>query len=67
MVNEAPNVRENGRYSATETMAMLGISRGTLYRAIALGARHGGIDCRVRRDNGRKEFTGKEILRYWKG
>lgn len=30
-------------------------------------ARCGGIDGRVRRDNGHLQFTGNEILRYWRG
>ena len=38
-----------------------------LYNAVKRGARCGGIDGRVRRDNGRLQFTGKEILRYWRG
>lgn len=67
MVNEQPNVKENGRYSITQAVKVLGISRGTMYKAIALGARCGGIDYRVRRDNGRKEITGREILRFWRG
>ncbi len=67
MVTEQPNVKENGRYSITQAVKVLGISRGTMYKAIALGARCGGIDHRVRRDNGRKEITGREILRFWRG
>ncbi len=67
MVTEQPNVKENGRYSIAQAVKVLGISRGTMYKAIALGARCGGIDHRVRRDNGRKEITGREILRFWRG
>lgn len=54
MVTEQPNVKENGRYSITQAVKVLGISRGTMYKAIALGARCGGIDV---------EFIGKHNLR----
>lgn len=66
MVSETPNVKETGRYSVTQAAELLGISRYSLYKAIALGPRNGGIDHRVRRNNGRKEISGREILRYWR-
>ena len=64
MINEPPKVTETGLYSVSEAAMLLGVSRGKLYDAIKRGARCGGIDGRVRRDNGRIQFTGKEILRY---
>lgn len=67
MTCEVPNVKETGRYSVSQAAALLGISRATLYRAIALGPRNGGIDSRVRRNNGRREIAGREILRFWRG
>lgn len=67
MTNEPPKVIETGLYSVSEAAMLLGVSRGKLYDAIKRGARCGGIDGRVRRDNGRFQFTGKEILRYWRG
>jgi len=67
MVNEPPPVKETGRYTATETIRLLGISRAKFYSAVKLGSRQGGIDARIRRDNGRLQITGREILRYWRG
>lgn len=67
MVCEIPNVSERGRYSIAQTTMLLGISRATLYRAIKLGSKRGGIDSSVRRDNGRRQIIGREILRYWRG
>ena len=67
MVNEQPNVKETARYTVSQAMKLLGIGHTKMYKAIALGARCGGIDHRVRRDNGRKEITGREILRFWRG
>lgn len=67
MTNEPSKVTESGLYSVSEAVKLLGISRSKLYNAIKRGARCGGIDGRVRRDNGRLQFTGREILRYWRG
>lgn len=67
MTNEPPKVVENGLYSASEAIRLLGIGRAKLYDAVKRGARCVGIDGRRRRDNGRLQFTGKEILRYWRG
>lgn len=67
MINEPPNVTATALYSASDAIRLLGISRSKFYDAVKRGARSGGIDGRPRRDNGRLQFTGKEILRYWKG
>lgn len=67
MVSEPPQVSERGRYSVSQTVILLAVSRNTLYRAMERGSKHGGIDYTVRRDNGRRQFTGKEILRFWRG
>lgn len=67
MTNEPPKVAENGLYSVKEAAKLLGVCRSKLYEAIKRGAWRGGIGARVRRDNGRLQITGKEILRYWRG
>lgn len=67
MIKEPPKVTETSLYSASDAIRLLGISRSKFYDAVKQGARNGGIDGRPRRDNGRLQFTGKEILRYWKG
>ena len=67
MTNEPPKVTETGLYSVKEAAKLLGVSCSKLYNAVKRGARCGGIDGRVRRNNGRIQFTGKEILRYWRG
>lgn len=66
MTNEQPKVIETALYSASEAIRLLGIGRSRFYDAIERGARNGGIDGKRRRDNGRLQFTGKEILRYWR-
>lgn len=67
MIKEPPKVTETSLYSASDAIRLLGISRSKFYDAVKRGARNGGIDGRPRRDNGRLQFTGKEIFRYWKG
>lgn len=67
MTSDPPKVNETSLYSAAKAASLLGISRMTLYVAVKRGARCGGIDGKRRRDNGRLQFSGKEILRYWRG
>lgn len=67
MTNSPPEVNARGLYSVTEVMQLLELKKDKLYKAIKLGARRGGIDARPRRDNGRLQITGKEILRFWRG
>lgn len=67
MTNEPPQVKETALYSASDAIRLLRIGRSKFYDAIKRGARNGGIDGKPRRDNGRLQFTGKEILRYWRG
>lgn len=67
MKKEAPLVKETDLYSASEAIRLLGVSRTKFYDAVKRGSKNGGIDGKPRRDNGRLQFTGKEILRYWRG
>lgn len=67
MTSTPPDVIETGLYSATEAIKLLKISSDTFYRAVRRGSKNGGIDGKPRRDNGRLQFTGREILRYWRG
>lgn len=67
MVNEPPNVKENGRYTVAQAAALLGVSKSTLYKKIVAGARCGGIACGQRRTVRGLYITGKEILRFWNG
>ena len=63
MTAECPEINPMAQYSASDAIRLLGVSRGKFYAAV----RSGLITGRVRRDNGRKQFSGKELLRYWKG
>ena len=67
MTTTPPQVEPGAIYSISQSAALLRISRTTMYRAIQLGARCGGIDTRVRRDNGRRVISAEEIIRYWWG
>lgn len=57
-----PKVSDTGRYSVTQTCAVLGIHRSTLSRYTEFGL----IRCGFRRGNMRKFYKGSEILRFWR-
>lgn len=65
MTTEPPNINPEGRYTFKQACEALKISRTSLWRATRLGARHGGIDAKISRRNGKKIYLGKELLRYW--
>ena len=64
MVNEEPKVSPSARYSIEEAAALLGIHRNTLHRHTNTGPT--GISCSFRKSNGRRFYTGLEILRFWR-
>lgn len=57
-----PAIAPTGKYSIPETCKLLGIHRNTL----RLYTQAGKIKCGFRRATGRKFYTGREILRFWK-
>lgn len=61
MTAEKPNIKLDGRYSATETAKILDVSVEWLRRQ----ANDGIISYKVRRSNNRRFYLGSEILRYW--
>ena len=61
MTTEPPKVTENGRYPIGEAAKLLGISPRHLLRL----ATEGILRYSVSRKNGKKYFSGKELLRYW--
>ena len=64
MVNEQPNISPTARYGIGEAAKILGIDRKTLRRHTNTGTT--GIECRYRKCNGRKVYTGQEIIRFWR-
>ena len=62
MTTTEPKVDKDGRYSTEQAAKMLGISRRTLDGHAKIGKiRYG-----RRRSNGRRFYTGMEIVRYWR-
>jgi predicted site-specific integrase-resolvase len=57
-----PKVNDSGRYSVSETCNVLGIHRNTLSSYTNSGI----IKCGFRRMNGRKFYSGNEILKFWR-
>jgi len=64
MVNEEPKVSPNARYSIGEAAQILGVHRNTLRRYTNTGPT--GISCGFRKSNGRKFYTGKDIIKFWR-
>lgn len=67
MTPSRPDIAPDAIFSASEAIKILGVSRAKFYADVKRGSRCGGLDGRPRRDNGRWQFTGRELLRYWKG
>ncbi len=62
MIATEPQVAPSGRYSATETYKVLGVSRDTLRRH----SRQGKIKFGIRKINNKKFYKGIDILAYWR-
>lgn len=64
MVVDEPKVSPTGRYSIGQAADILGVHRNTLRRHTNTGPT--GITCQHRKSNGRKFYTGLEIVKFWK-
>lgn len=64
MVNEEPKVSPTARFSISEAAEILGVHRSTLRRHTNVGPT--GISCSYRKSNGRKFYTGLDIIRFWR-
>lgn len=62
MVNIEPQVSPQGRYGLTEAAKALGINPSTLQRYTERGL----IKCSIRKSNGRRFWTGAELIRLWR-
>lgn len=62
MTEIEPAINTNGKYGLSEAAEMLGVSPATINRWTAAGMMHAGR----RRVNGRRFWTGSEILRAWR-
>lgn len=62
MTNAEPKVSEMGRYTTKEVAELLEVNVSTVRRHTEAGY----LRCGHWRHNGRRFYTGKEILRYYK-
>lgn len=62
MVKTQPTVDFDGKYQITDTANALGVHVSTVDR----WTRSGIMTCTVRRANGRRVWSGKEIVRVWR-
>lgn len=67
MKSEPLDIPDDGLYSISQAARLLEINRSTVYAAMCRGSRNGGLDGRPRRDNGRIQFTGRELKRFQRG
>ena len=67
MTPTCPDIAPDAVFSAAQAIKILGVSHGKFYADVKRGSKGGGLDGRPRRDNGRLQFTGREMIRYWKG
>lgn len=64
IVNTCPEIPDNWKGGVGKVSEVLGLSTETIRRAAAKGSRNGGLDW-IPGKNGRKQFTGKEVKRFW--
>ena len=62
MTYQEPDVLPTGRYSIKETCNALGISRETLRKYTTMGL----IRFGMRRITGKKFYSGKDIVNFWR-
>lgn len=62
MVSIEPKITPGARYTPYETASLLGISRSTLDRLTRAGALMAGRH----KANGRRYYTGREIVSFWR-
>lgn len=65
LVTTCPDIPDNWKGGVNKVAEVLGLDRSTIWKAALKGKRFGGIDWTLGK-NGRKQFSGKEVKRYWK-
>lgn len=61
MRKERPNVRIDSLYELRDVAGVLEVDKSTIIRWTRLGI----MACTIRKSNGRRVWTGAEILRMW--
>jgi len=62
MITTEPQVDPRGLYGLKDAAAALMVAPSTITRAVNLNT----IECSIRRSNGRRVFTGQNIINYWR-
>lgn len=62
MICREPDIKESDRYSTKQTAEILQVHECTIRRY----TKQGYLKCGVKRHNGRRFYTGREILRFYK-
>jgi excisionase family DNA binding protein len=61
MLNSPPDIIQSGKYELREAAKALGVSTSTIDK----WTRKGVLKCQIRKANGRRYWTGAELLRAW--
>lgn len=64
--NSCPDIPDTWKGGRSATAKILGIDPKTLDKYSLLGKKNGGIDWSLGK-TGRKQFSGKEVKRFWQG
>lgn len=65
LVTECPDIPDNWKGGVSEVCKILGLDRNTIRKAALKGKSFGGLDWTLGK-NGRKQFSGKEVKRFWR-
>lgn len=62
MTNTVPTIDPKARFELREAAAILDVGKASVLRWTSTGR----LRCGVKRSNGRKFWTGAELIRFWK-
>lgn len=65
LVNVCPDIPDNWKGGMSAAAKVLGLCENSLRKYAMLGRRGGGIDWKPSK-SGRKQFSGREIKRFWR-
>lgn len=62
MTNTVPKINPDARLELREAAAILNVDRSSILRWTTIGR----LRCGIKKSNGRKYWTGAELIRFWK-
>lgn len=62
MTNTVPTIDPKARFELREAAAILDVGKASVLRWTSIGR----LRCGIKKSNGRKFWTGAELIRFWK-